>query len=157
MKKLVDPTMKGIMYPVGDHMNINKIFIKKLIKLYKTVEEFKGKPVNVICTGSSGAIIASALSMALRVSSKIYHVKKPREDSHHGNYELMDHFDNSWLNVIVDDFIGSGHTINRIYSVFIDINHGSPIRIDCVATCGYDKADRLDFKPNYFLSAGLNQ
>ncbi len=133
-----------INYPMGEYMKSNVPKIIKTIDTFKQIEEFKGRNLNIICRGSSGAIIAAIYSMNLPNEIDIIHVKKDGEIAHNGgDIRLMRHA----ANIIVDDFICSGETMNSIYT---RIKRTYPdIIIDCVCVTGPSRA--LSFIPRYFI------
>jgi len=131
-------------YPMGEYIQENIPEIQKLIDGFKTIEEFKGRPINFICMGSSGAIVAALFSLQVD-NSKITHIKKDGESSHGGNY--FDNYDFKNINVIVDDFVGTGTTLNLIYSI---IGEYCP-HINCVCVTRYNER-YINFRPDYVVS-----
>jgi len=104
---------KDINYPVAENMASNLSTINamadKILELYPNKEN-----INLWCRGSSGAIIAAIISSKLiekKYHVTICHVKKEGEKNHHGDgiYFIPD-----GINIVVDDFICSGDTINFI-------------------------------------------
>lgn len=100
------------LYPVGEnihgaleYINVVTPFIKDLIG---------DKPINIWCSGSSGAILSAFLVKNLNNPCIICHVKKEGEHSHHGN-SFSKIYKNDCINIILDDFMSSGTTIERIY------------------------------------------
>jgi len=55
-----------INYPVGYHIIENLPIIKQMVKTFKLVPVNKDKQVNLICMGSSGAIIATIFANELK-------------------------------------------------------------------------------------------
>lgn len=132
-------------YPMGEHIQDNKPQINKLIQGFKSITEFNGKKINFICMSSSGAIVAALF--ALQVDrSKITHIKKENERSHNGNFYYLSDFE-GYVNVIVDDFVGSGATFNNIYQ---RIKEHCP-HIDCVCVTRY-KQRNIEFTPDYVVT-----
>lgn len=127
-------------YPVGDHMKHNMSIIKSMAKQLKVLYPLDN--LILYCTGSSGAIIAGILSLLLPGREiRIAHVKKDGEDSHGvGRMFKADHY----TSVIVDDFMASGASINRIYTAYKRMNDEP---IDCLCLSGEVKLDHLDFIP----------
>ncbi len=132
-----------INYPVGDNILESIPKIMKMIEGFESIQEFKGKFVNLICRGSSGAIIAAFFAANLKHNNlKIVHVKKEGESSHCTSYLHEGH---NAINVIVDDFIFSGETLNTIAKWV-----GSDF-IDCVCVTGLSYQDKLIFTPRYMV------
>lgn len=97
-----------IKYPVGEYIQYN---IEKIVSMASVIEKsFKDQYLNLWCSGSSGAIIAAIIASIVEQPCKICHVEKAGEDAH-SSYTLPDSRD---INIIVDDFIRSGCTIQRI-------------------------------------------
>jgi hypothetical protein len=98
-----------VTYPVGLNMSSAMKFVKEVYKFIRDNDDFRGRDINLLCTGSSGSIIASLLFAEL--------------DQENVLSSLDD------INVIIDDFSSSGETIERIYSKVkqynsdIDINY----------------------------------
>ncbi len=136
---------KTAQYPMGEYIQQNIPEIQKLIDGFKTIEEFKDRRINLICMGSSGAIVATLFFLQVD-NTKIIHVKKNGESSHNFNCFYPEDFINT-VNVIVDDFVGTGATLNMIYSTIKDY---CP-RIDCVCVTRW--SDRgIEFTPKYVVA-----
>ena len=117
-----------VTYPVGLNMSSAMKFVKEVYKFIKDNDDFRGRDINLLCTGSSGSIIASLLFAELDQENVfVCHIKKDGESSHAGNNFRLSSLDD--INVIIDDFSSSGETIERIYSKVkqynsdIDINY----------------------------------
>jgi len=117
----------GIDYPVAEHISDNLVTINnmaiKLSKLYS-----KKIRINLWCRGSSGAIIAAIIASKLikkQYNTTICHVKKDGEENHHGSYI---YYISDGINIIVDDFICSGKTINIISKVIKE----KELNFDCL-------------------------
>lgn len=100
------PELDSIEYPVGSNMSYNISIIKKMVSIIK--RNYNDKPINLFCQGSSGAIVAAIICLYVN-GCKIIHIKKDGEDSHSLSCPQSDSY-----NIIVDDFIVSGATIQRI-------------------------------------------
>jgi len=103
-------------YPVGKNMNNllenTKVFFE-LIKKHAP----KDQQLNFLCRGSSGAIIAGIVASSLSEEYQVIinHIKKEGESSHSSCLRLnIEDF-----NIIIDDFIASGSTVNNIYEASI--------------------------------------
>lgn len=99
-------------YPVGENIKAWKHYISLIIP---HLQEIIGdKPVNIWCSGSSGAILSAFLCSQMENDIVVCHVKKDGESSHHGNsfYKIKGH---KAINIILDDFMRSGATVNRIW------------------------------------------
>lgn len=138
-------------YPVGLYINSNKPRIVKLAEAFSQIEEFKGKPLNLICRGSSGAIVATVFALTLPNPCNIVHVKKDGENSHDSSLSINKGL--GYKNVIVDDWIDSGTTLNTIYGCLMkyDVN----IVIDCLCVTGEYR--ELEFRPNTVLCSVENR
>lgn len=140
--------LTGLSYPVGENIARNIPIIKLMVKRFKLVKEFKNRPVNIMCQGSSGAIIATFFALAIK-NSTIVHVKKPGEVSHSS---LTINMSDNPVNLIVDDFISTGETVKRIYSA-VTSRVGYKIPIDCLCVCGDPiRARAINFDVNYLIT-----
>ena len=114
MKQIIDSNLTNLdgQYPVGDYIHQWQTIAKEYARIIQK-NNIQNKPVILFCTGSSGAIIASLVSIEINVLS-IQHIKKDGEQSHHNvdEYSLR----SCEYNVIVDDFIVTGTSIERILS-----------------------------------------
>ncbi len=116
-----------IAYPVGEAIHKNMDYI---IKLGNAVLKIipKNENITLWCSGSSGAIIAAlvcSIIMPTAAMVKLNHVKKDGE-SHHGSniYSPL----SGGYSIIVDDFIGMGTTMKRIFK-----QSGN---VYCIGLCG---------------------
>jgi hypothetical protein len=128
-------------YPLGSDLDndVNTI-IMPLINLFKTIEEFKDKNINLYCSGSSGAIMATIFSLHVK-NCKIIHIKKLGEISHRASSYP---FEKDKIDVIIDDFISTGATVDYIYS-----NMGK--YVDCLIISGTPRINRIAFIPRYVI------
>lgn len=143
-------------YPVGRYLpqNLERIdFMGQFI-----LEELKGydrlKVVNLICRGSSGAIVAALILQKLvanDVDCKISHIKKKGESSHSSSFSMY----KEEVNIIVDDFVSSGETMRNIYSELVKAyEFNEPPVIDMLAVTGTFDSDSLNFQPKILISGG---
>lgn len=117
----------GISYPVGLNMASAMSFVKEVYKFIRDNDDFRGRDINLLCTGSSGSIIASLLFAELDQENVfVCHIKKDGENSHSGDNFRLGSLDD--INVIIDDFSSSGSTIEKIYSKIKQ--HNSDIEIN---------------------------
>lgn len=140
-----DPRMGTVSYPVGDTINRNRASINRmgenialmLKKIYSTDKE-----INLVCTGSSGAIIAALVSDKIKNLNKIIHVPKNNETMHRTLQDSIRSEDLDMINILVDDVIESGETIRCMLKEFEDFN----IRINGICVTG--KFNYLKFRCN---------
>lgn len=146
MEYLKFKTPIEISYPIyvqngelANYINcIYRILLKKIPKISK---------INIWCRGSSGLSIASCLFIKLEkyYTPTISYVKKEGESSHH----RRTHLSRNGINIIVDDFIHEGTTVNSIYKKMKDEN---VIVMDyLIVTKGYSSA-LIDFIPKYLIT-----
>lgn len=144
-------------YPVGND-------IRDAIKYAEAAAEafislgFGVNKINIWCRGSSGAILSALLTQALMVagahnSVRINHIKKPGEESHSGNSFWVYKGD---INIIIDDFIQYGSTLNKIYEAYTenlpDELEGNPIDVLIIQNGDQDHLRRLNFVPSIIIS-----
>lgn len=97
-------------YPLGKDLNGAFILAETFVEYFP--KDILGH-INLWCRGSSGAIMATAFAMKDKMHTfNICHVKKEGEKSH----ETYTRYEVSGINVIIDDFICSGETIDYIIS-----------------------------------------
>lgn len=123
------PNMR-ITYPFGSSSNDIKacrIIANKILELLKQDNISLVTPIDVICRGSSGAIMAAiVVNTIYDYNCRIVHIKKHGESSHAVNCIKSDS-----LKIIVDDFISTGETFRNIrHAIQCD-------EVYCVATAGY--------------------
>lgn len=145
-KFILNKKLEAFAYPVGTHINHNISLIEIMVEEFIEISEYKDKYINIICRGSSGAIIAAIFAMKVPNVCQIVHVKKPGENSHNNSVSLSE--DNA-INIIVDDLIASGSTMNAIWNCVKDKT--KDFKIHCVLVGGCSKIDSLDFEPDYFI------
>ena len=96
-------------YPVGPNIKVNLPVINNMYRYIK--EKFPEGIITIWCRGSSGAIIAGIISSKLKGRARVAYVSKPNEKRHD---KLSAHMYSSGYNIIVDDFVCTGETINKI-------------------------------------------
>lgn len=136
----------GLIYPIGDNMSEALIYIKNIAKKFKSLKISKGKILNIFCRGSSGAILAALFVSLVPNKVKIIHIKKEGESSH-GTSTPFYFSRNDGLNIILDDFIDSGNTMNAIYKEFIKYDCGKDIDFLIVENGTSSNLRKLKFKP----------
>jgi adenine/guanine phosphoribosyltransferase-like PRPP-binding protein len=95
-------------YPVGESLPYS---LPTIHKMAKVLEKKQYHNLGLVCTGSSGAIIAGIIASKLKPTPKIFYIKKKYERNHgHGTWELT----NCENLVFVDDFIYSGSTVKHV-------------------------------------------
>lgn len=102
-----------VKYPVGLNM-VSAINFAKQASLFIIGNVDKNKRINLICTGSSGAIIASLVYSQITghfPTISICHIKKDGENSHSGD-SIAYYSEN--VNIIIDDFSVTGCTLVNI-------------------------------------------
>ena len=147
MEVIYNKQLEFIMeYPIGIFMVENKILINEMIKSFISIKAFKNSYVNIICRGSSGAIIAGIFSFTIPNDNKIIYIRKTGEESHQrSGYSLR----SDAINLIVDDFICTGETIRSIISS-LDAHQGKSVEIDCICVSGR-RMGEYGFEPKYFI------
>lgn len=107
-----DVNLHQIGYPVGEYVQRHIRTIKYYAEIIKRENKDK-KKVCLFCMGSSGAIISAIVCSELDdyFECEINHIKKIGENSHSSATPSMNPEN---FNVIVDDFIATGETIQSI-------------------------------------------
>ena len=113
MKTIRLGSNKKFNYPVGrspDILKHNCSLAAKSIDDYLKVNGITS-PV-IVCRGSSGAMIASCITMFMNTVVPIVHLKKSGETSHSHNGDIM--LDDYNFVIVVDDFVCTGTTLQAI-------------------------------------------
>lgn len=121
----------GSAYPTGQHMPT----ILKCAKLMANIlsDRFSGKSITLICQGSSGATYAALVySFLPRQIIEICHVRKEHEAAHYMDCTKKSL---SEINIIIDDFVHTGNTIERCFNGFMEYNYAEDIH--AAIFCGY--------------------
>jgi len=142
-------------YPVGENIQTNKKYIQAMVESFIEIDEFKDKYINIVCRGSSGAIIAGVFSILIPNNHRIIYINKTGEQSHLSEFNNLlkkSSEEQGAINIIVDDFICTGDTMRGIKSS-IDKKQGETTHINCICVTGRGKFDDVDlgFKPDYFI------
>ena len=102
---------EGIGYPVGMKMPEDMRIIKLCTSVFnENMENDAIEGINLLCMGSSGAIIAALFASDCKFDCRIVHIKKDGEYSHNS----YPHLAPSYVNIIIDDFTATGTTIKNI-------------------------------------------
>lgn len=140
-------------YPVGPHISTNMSSIKVMAS--EVIKFAAGRPITLWVGGSSGALIGGIIAheIAMDITNKgirVNYVYKENEHSHHsgcGDFSLKDSVD-----IIVDDFVVTGRTINRIMSFMKKVN----TRPDCLCVgdaCTARGLKKLDYLPKVIITS----
>jgi orotate phosphoribosyltransferase-like protein len=85
---------------------------KEYARAFKTLKHPPHVKLNLWCRGSSGSILATLFALyCSEYTSRVVYIRKDGEDNHHGSAVL---YDGNALNIIIDDFVCTGDTINAI-------------------------------------------
>ncbi len=150
MSNIINVNCGSINYPVGLNIRDNVKIIQDLTNEFLKYEN-KDTPINLLCMGSSGAIMA-AIFATIVPNVIILHIKKDGESSHSScdNYSRFFR-DETRLNIIIDDFIVTGSTVNNIYKKI-----KVPIKIDYLILAhqhSQKRYDLLQFTPTNIISS----
>ena len=106
---------RGLEYPVGDSMGAVRLYAETLApyvdQLVAKAESESRGPI-LVCRGSSGAMLTSALSMFMNARPRVFHVKKDGEDSHSHHSNYVRPYGAAYI--VVDDFVDTGRTLVEI-------------------------------------------
>jgi len=129
-------------YPVGRFIQQNMYIILDMIAKLKTVNT--KDDLILWCRGSSGSIMSGVIASHFP-NAKISHVKKDGESSHSSDVDI--YIEKSHINVIVDDFISSGNTVNTVAQMMKRNNY--TVHGLCVSSSVYMR--KLEFKPEFVI------
>ena len=139
--RLIDGSTK---YPIGDHITSNLPVINSMATAIMDLihSEYNDRDtILLICRGSSGAIIAGIVANILLINFakivRVIHIKKENEHAHatHIDYEL---FTSTCVNIVIDDFISTGTTIQSIVDKIQGLSKLIQLNILCVSGQGLD-------------------
>lgn len=95
-------------YPVGEHISQYFQICQEIGTIINN--NFPEKSITLWCRGSSGAIIAALVSQYILTEVEVCHIKKSGENAHVSiptpRYDI---------NIIIDDLMASGDTVEAIY------------------------------------------
>lgn len=130
-KLVLDDRISDCMtYPVGRNMENVNDYLKVYAEIIKN-HVSETETINLLCRGSSGAIISGILSSLLpEYKTVITHVKKEGENAH-ANYVDTNP---DYYNIIVDDFVSSGHTVSSINDRYLE-EGGTKVHMLLVSGC----------------------
>ena len=101
--------LREMNYPIGPNIKVNLPIINNMYRYIK--EKFPEGTITIWCRGSSGAIIAGIISSKLKGRARVAYISKPNEKRH----DIVSPYKYSvGYNIIVDDFICTGKTIDDI-------------------------------------------
>jgi hypothetical protein len=156
MKIIENVKLTPTVSPFGENMNTNIPSIKLMAEEFVKLEEYKDKIVNLFCMGSSGSICATLFLMNVPNECYIYAIKKDGEESYSsetGTLHYNPNDDSEFVNIIIDDHVATGKTLNQIYDKVQLLNEGrgKKIPIDIVMVSGPMDGDLLSFEVNVFI------
>lgn len=147
-------TSERMIYPVGDYLSENyDIFDSMTESIINILENYPNiKAINFWTTGSSGPIVASFIIPKLKKDYKcsIVHIKKVEEISHSRSFPIA----GNTINIITDDFICSGKSIERIFNAMMNDYSYFIWHNVIVCVSGYVPEDtfvRMGFEPDYLI------
>jgi adenine/guanine phosphoribosyltransferase-like PRPP-binding protein len=101
--------MADLHHPIGLSLKENLPTIKQMGNILVRMRLPK---LGLVCTGSSGAIIAGIIGSMFKITPAIIYIRKQGETGHyHGNQHEVKRLKNL---VFVDDFVSSGDTADYV-------------------------------------------
>jgi adenine/guanine phosphoribosyltransferase-like PRPP-binding protein len=138
-------------YPVSSYIQSNIPLILDMVEKLKP-ELDENKEVILWCRGSSGAIIAGIMATHIE-NARISHVKKDGEGSHSGSISTTPNDRKNTINVIVDDFMNTGDTLNAIYEQM----KAHKIKVHGLCISGTVYLKNIKFKPEFIISGSISK
>ena len=104
-----------ITYPIGGEFYDNFDYIRKVAKILHNIID-EGKDIALVCRGTSGCIIAGAVGYILQKRGRkvTIVISRKSENTHGGNMDGYHRILKGVVPVVIDDFVSSGNTINKI-------------------------------------------
>jgi hypothetical protein len=135
--------MYDLSYPVGNNMEKAKKWVRSAARKFRRIAMFKGKPIQLICRGSSGSVLGTLfISMLPGYEITIYYVRKHSESAH----GISQWQENSY-NVVIDDLISTGDTLRAIYNAIPKCD------IHClIISNGIERKNSVPFDPLHTIS-----
>jgi orotate phosphoribosyltransferase-like protein len=132
-------------HPIGANLSYNLPIIMDMVKLLR---QNKFTNLGLVCTGSSGAIIATVIAQQLEKIPLIIYLRKPGENGH-------SHLNTNNLNnvidiVVVDDFISTGSTINNIIEQLKQLGKNKAKGLCLSGDYGISQLSDQTFFENYY-------
>lgn len=137
-----------VSYPIGRDISSAIESAEKIANVFNTLEMFKNKTLNIWCRGSSGSVLAALFISKIPNKCFLQYVRKEFEQTHCTNEFSLD---SSALNIVIDDLISSGFTLNCI------VQHIPNKEVDLLIICGYmndSRLDSLEFIPKSLICCG---
>jgi len=146
MKIIQIPFSKELEYPVSQNMleaiNFINVVTPRLKKL------IGNQKLNIWCRGSSGAILAALLVNKLKTNDcLIFHIKKEGESSHSSNNFGDLTSNRKALNIVIDDFVYTGKTLQAIKEVLFE----NAFMVNILITSAIAMEKALPFFPEYLI------
>ena len=138
--KLIELENQCTSYPIGRNIQDNMLGILDYQKAIIDTFGEDGRKINLICMGSSGAIIAGIVASGIP-NSKITFVKKEGVSSHDSLPELELY--NKFINIIIDDFFVTGNTLINMYNSVCVSGDTSTIDMLVISNPKYQLTDEL--------------
>ena len=117
MKLHIIKDQRKIKYPVGYYIEDAINFVNNVTQVIMEMakkKQFPLKDIDIWVRGSSGAILGGLLCQRLLAigyeNLSVIHIKKDGEESHTEDIFVT----NGKYNIIIDDFVASGETMNEI-------------------------------------------
>lgn len=142
--------LRGMNYPIGKNFNSNLFEIRILAGEFNKIFGGNGNPVNIICTGSSGVIVATVMAMSIDSKVRIIYVPKTGESTHDREQLIV----KPGITIIVDDHIASGTSLRRMYGKISDIN--PHVQIHGLFVSGELQPEKIPFKTDFLVCGYYN-
>lgn len=141
-------------YPAGLNLAEN---LPTILAMAEKIKERNYSNPGFVCTGSSGAIIASIISIQFQPPVPVFYIRKDNEKGHY-HEDTRNFFKNCKQLIVIDDLISTGATVGRI-TEYIK-KRGIPYAqgICLVNDYGYPALlnDQTFFIDNLILKTGCN-
>ena len=137
-------------HPIGEDFAHNLPYILKMADVLK---EQKFDKLGLVCTGSSGAIIATVIAQQLTPIPKIIYLRKSGESGH--SHFLQDHLAKVEDLVIVDDFVCTGSTCSKIRLELIDLGRESVRGLCLSGSANVEELRDRDFFGELFVPPSI--
>ena len=123
-------------YPAGIYINQNMPIV---LAMAEKIKEKNYKNLLFVCTGSSGAILSTIISLQLETPAPILYLRKEGESGHWHAFNTGYLITNTI--VFIDDFIKSGDTFRAVQE---KINKLGIYKIQAICLSDCDNRENID-------------
>lgn len=139
----LNPNHGSVNYPSSKYFRENIIQYETFVAPIK--QEYGDKKINLLVTGSSGLLFGAFLMMHLP-NTELIHFRKDNDNSHGESIEYKSSVSANDINILVDDFICTGDTLQFITDKIFEKRRISNItQIHAICLTGSVNCDKIRY------------